>query len=116
MATIAESQAHDAWGILTTLASEGEQSDSPRFWPGRVTYAELAEQLGTHERALVPMLELIMNRCRALGLPPLTGLVVLRETGVPSDGFPWELTPRIPDICVFDWAGVQNPFEYARDG
>lgn len=115
MATIAESQARDAWGILTTLASEGEQSDSYRFWPGRVTYAELAELLGAHERALVPMLDLVMNHCRASGFPPLTGLVVLRDSGVPGDGFPWELTPGIPDIYPFDWAGIQNPFEYAHD-
>lgn len=110
MATIAESQARDAWGILTTLASEGEQSDRYHFWSGRVTYAELAEQLGTHERALVPMLDLVMNHCRASGLPPLTGLVVLREAGVPGDGFPPELTPHLPSIYTFRWERVENPF------
>ena len=61
------------------------------------------------------MLELIMNHCISSGLPPLTGLVVLKETGVPGDGFPLELTPRISDIYTFDWTTLENPFGFARN-
>jgi len=110
MGTLAESQARQAWDILTSLAAEGEQSDTYLYWRGRITYTELAESLGAHERGLVPMLELIMEHCRSSGLPPLTGLVVLKETGAPSDGFPLELTPSIPSIYTFEWEGTEHPF------
>ena len=116
MPSIAESQACEGWGILTSLAAEGEHSDTYSQWSGSITYEELADLLGTHAHALVPMLDLIMNHCRANGLPPLTGLVVLKEAGVPSDGFPPELTPRIEDVYTFDWESVDNPFAYAREG
>ena len=110
MATLAESQAQQAWPLLTSLAAEGERSVTYLYWPGSINYTELAEKLGTHERGLVPMLEVIMSHCRSSGLPPLTGLVVLKETGVPGDGFPIELTPKIPDIYTFKWELVENPF------
>ena len=114
MVTIAETQAREAWGVLTGLATEGEQGDTYVFWRGRITYTELAERLGAHERGLVPVLEAIMKHCRSSGLPPLTGLVVLKESGVPSDGFPLQLMPRIPDVYTFDWTTLENPFEFAR--
>ena len=107
MVSIAESQACQAWDILTVRAAQGGD--------GFITYSQLAEQLGAHERGLVPMLDLIMNHCRASGLPPLTGLVVLKGQGVPSDGFPLEELPRIPDVYTFDWTTIGNPFEFARD-
>ncbi len=106
MVTIAESQACLGWGILTARAEpEGD---------GDVTYSQLAELLGAHERGLAPMLELIMNHCRGSGLPPLTGLVVLKGQGVPSSGFPEEELSRIPDVYRFNWKTTANPFEYAR--
>lgn len=114
MATLAESQAQQAWPLLTSLAAEGERSATYLYWPGRITYTELAEKLGTHERGLVPMLDLIMSHCRSSGLPPLTGVVTLKETGVPGDGFPLELMPRIPDVFTFNWTTLENPFEIAR--
>lgn len=108
MVTIAESQACQAWDALVRLAARGGEPT--------ITYSELAEALGAHERGLVPMLDLVMNHCRANGLPPLTGLVVLKDEGVPSGGFPFEELPKIPRVYTFDWKTLTNPFEYARDG
>ncbi|MCY4393070.1 MAG: hypothetical protein OXE43_13640 [Chloroflexi bacterium] len=62
------------------------------------------------------MLDLIGGYCHRNGLPPLTRLVVSATTRRPSDGYrKWDRS-REGEVYVFDWAGVENPFSYAKDG
>lgn len=69
--------AQRAWRVLAATALERKI----------LTYAELAEQLGSHARAMRLALWPIMDYCLANGLPPLTILVVNAQTRSPGDGF-----------------------------
>jgi len=105
-----EWRAFHAWPILTELAARGDG--------GTITYTELAGELGhgAMPRTLGCMLDLIGGYCHRNGLPPLTRLVVSATTRRPSDGYrKWDRS-REGEVYVFDWAGVENPFSYAKDG
>ncbi len=105
-----EWRAFHAWPILTELAARGEG--------GAITYTDLAGELGhgATRRNLGCMLDLIGGYCHRNGLPPLTRLVVSATTGRPSEGYKkWDRS-REGEVYVFDWAGVENPFTYAKDG
>lgn len=54
---------------------------------GRVTYRDLAAQLGLHHRAASHFLGVIQNHCRRQGVPPLQALAVNSRTNVPGLGY-----------------------------
>ena len=97
------------WLILSDLASRGRGSTAYGDLPGRITYTELARRVGGAAVEIGPnVLELIASDCEERNLPPLTGLVVSKATGKPSDGF--RQPDRIPAIYTFRWERVANPF------
>jgi hypothetical protein len=54
-----------------------------------LTYGEVAKHLELpHANVLAQPLRLIMTYCETSGLPPLTCLVVKKETGRPGSGHP----------------------------
>ncbi len=54
------------------------------------------------------MLEEIASYCEQESLPPLTGLVVGKDSGKPGSGF--RQPDQIPAIYTFRWERVENPF------
>jgi putative restriction endonuclease len=105
-----ELRAFKAWPILT------ERADKKK----NITYEELANALGTHPRALRFVLDIIQDYCLKNQLPPLTILVVRKNTRLPSSNF---LTHDIEDYAVekkdvldFKWSKLENPFIYAESG
>ena len=51
-----------------------------------ITYELLGELIGVPPHGLAPRLDHIMRYCQANGLPPLTVLVVGKDSGSPSEG------------------------------
>jgi hypothetical protein len=51
-----------------------------------LTYSILAERIGTGAGTLAPLLGAVMHYCANAGLPPLTVIVVNKETGLPGVG------------------------------
>ncbi|MCK4460305.1 MAG: HNH endonuclease [candidate division Zixibacteria bacterium] len=105
-----EARAFKAWNILVGLAPHGRL----------ITYEELAEQLETHARADRFVLELIQKYCMENILPPLTILVVNKQTNQPGAGFiAWNhdnLVEGRAGVRNHDWAKESNPFFFAADG
>lgn len=52
-----------------------------------ITYGDLGRAVRWGHRNLGPPLFDLQDACRELNLPPITALVVLRRTGLPSDGY-----------------------------
>ena len=50
-------------------------------------YAEIGEAIGLNARSVGQPLDPIQEYCIAKKLPRLTGIVVLKSTGKPSDGY-----------------------------
>ena len=103
-------RAFKAWKVLTSTASTTRN----------VTYEDLAKAIGIHHRAIRYVLGLIQDYCIASNLPPLTILVVNKQTNEPGAGFiAWShdnLEEGRGQVRNFDWAKVSNPFEFASDG
>lgn len=51
-----------------------------------LTYSIVADCIGMGAGTLAPVLGCIMRHCKSHGLPPLTVLVVNKETGLPGSG------------------------------
>ena len=105
-----EWRAFHAWPILTEVAARGGGKN--------ITYSNLAETLGhgATRRTLGCMLDLIGGYCHRHGLPPLTRVVVSASSGRPGEGYQkWDRS-REDEVYVFDWASLENPFTYAKDG
>jgi putative restriction endonuclease len=105
-----EARACKTWQILVSLAPHGRL----------ITYEELAKELGTHYRADRFVLEPIQDYCLKNGLPPLTILVVNKQTNKPGAGFTaWShdnLREGRTEVRNHDWSKESNPFGYAADG
>jgi len=105
-----EARACKAWDILVALAPHGKI----------ISYEELAKALGTHPRADRFVLELIQRHCIENCLPPLTILIVNKQTNEPGPGFTaWNhdnLVEGRAEVRYHDWTKVLNPFAYASDG
>ena len=103
-------RAYLTWLLLADLAARG--SDSTAYgsaWPGRITYSSLAERVGGTAAEIGPtVLEEIASYCEQEGLPPLTGLVVGKDSGKPGAGF--RQPDQIPAVYTFRWERVENPF------
>lgn len=102
-------RAYRAWPILARVAQKKE----------KITYGDLANDLGIHHRPVRFLLEEIQSYCRREQLPPLTILVV-NQSGIIGKGFTaWnidDLDAGLQKVYAFDWSGIQNPFAFASDG
>ncbi|MBR6975587.1 MAG: HNH endonuclease [Ottowia sp.] len=105
-----EERAWRAWRKLTDCAVRKET----------ITYGELADYLGIHHRAVRYVLELIQRYCLEEEVPPLNILVHNKDTGVPGSGFiagdANNPQTGIEKVWGYNWARIENPFEYASDG
>ena len=78
-----------------------------------ITYGELGQLIGMHHRQVKTPLHNIQDACTELGTPPITGLVVLKATGLPSSGFRGnrgraEYQAVLRQICAFDWTAITH--------
>lgn len=67
-----EQRAFSAWTILTRSANNSKP----------ITYGELARQLNLHHRAIRFILGVIQDYCMKNELPPLTIIVLNKNTGL----------------------------------
>ena len=83
-----------------------------------LTYHILARSIGMPARGLGNMLEPIQSYCLIRKLPPLTILVVQKETGLPGSGF--SAVSDIPKnqvrVFEYDWLnhGCPSPEEFEK--
>jgi len=52
-----------------------------------LTYEILGKMIGVPRQGLAPHLDHLMRYCQRAGLPPLTVLVVQKDSGKPGEGF-----------------------------
>ncbi len=105
-----EQRAFLTWTILANCAQKNEP----------ITYGELGRQLNVHHRPIRFILAIIQDFCMNNALPPLTILVLNKNTGMPGIGFiAYDIENSqdgINKVYAFNWAALQNPFEYAKVG
>jgi putative restriction endonuclease len=80
-----------------------------------ITYGELGQAVDIHHRALRVPLDLIQYYCRENTLPPLTILVVRRDTRRPGNGLrktvrPEEHQHSRKQVFCFDWGKYTRQF------
>ncbi len=103
----ASERAAQIWSVLG-LAAHNRQI---------LTYQMLGKLIGVPARGLGHLLEPIQSYCLLNKLPPLTILVVLEGTGLPSSGFSaasaGELARKQLEVFAFDWIehGAPKPNE-----
>lgn len=92
------------WSELTRAAAVG----STPF------YEDLASVIGTNPLSVRYALGPIQHFCLAEKLPPLTSIVVQKQTGLPGSGFiAWDvhdLDEAHRRVRAFNWDAVPNPF------
>lgn len=102
-------RAFQIWPILTDVARRR----------GKITYSELADTIHSTDRRLGWPLGVIQDYCLAENLPPLTILVVAKQTGQPGHGFTAldlaEQEAGYEAVWNTRWPKA-NPFAYAADG
>jgi putative restriction endonuclease len=85
-----------------------------------VSYETLAKLIGIHHRPLKLALALIQDYCLENKIPPLSILVVNKQTGRPGAGFiAWNadnIKEGFEQVRGFDWSRYGNPFAFAADG
>ena len=95
----APKRAAQIWAVLG-LAARNRQI---------LTYQMVGKLIGVPARGLGHLLEPIQSYCLLNDLPPLTILVVLEETALPSKGFSAasasELAKKQLEVFAFDWLG-----------
>jgi putative restriction endonuclease len=105
-----EQRAYLAWNELADFA----RNKRP------VWYETLGSLIDIHHRAVKHVLAVIQDYCLQNRLPPLTILVVNKNTGLPGDGFiAWDadnLDEGKEQVFGFDWHRHGNPYSYARNG
>ncbi len=69
-------QANEVWCVLVAIAHTQGRT---------ITYEELGDLTGLNHRKLGAPLEMVAQYCKRNGCPPLTALVVRKDTGVPSE-------------------------------
>jgi len=91
----AEERACQLWSVLA-LAAHNRQI---------LTYELVAKLTGIAQQGIGQLLEPIQSYCLLNGLPPLTVLVVSKESGLPSSGFTAASdVPRAQlQVLEFDW-------------
>lgn len=96
-------RASQIWAVLAWAARHRQS----------ITYGQLGALIGAHPAGLGQLLEPIQSYCLLHGLPPLTALVVGKETGLPGAGFTGasahHLTSALAEIYEMDWLRLGNP-------
>jgi alkylated DNA nucleotide flippase Atl1 len=91
------------WAVLAYAASKRQS----------LTYGELGKLIGVPAAGLGALLDPIHSYCLNNNLPPLTVLVVQRETGLPGPGFTSTTLDSFgqaqSQVFAFDWLGHGNP-------
>lgn len=79
-----------------------------------LTYGKLAPLISTNPLSVRRALGPVQTYCLESNLPPLTGLVVAKTTGLPGDGFiAWDiddLDNGLEAVFRYPWNSVVNPF------
>ncbi len=105
-----EQRAARVWDALAAHARTGKT----------ITYGDLDPKVGIHRRVLKYPLGLIQDHCLKAKLPPLTGIVVYSQTGLPGEGFvAWDMDDLADGqriVYATNWQVLQNPFSYASGG
>ncbi|MEX2536358.1 MAG: hypothetical protein WD273_12250 [Trueperaceae bacterium] len=100
------------WEILVRAA----RREPPRF----LFYSQLGNELGVYQRNLKKPLHLLQDYCLDEGKPVITGLVVEKQTGLPSDGYfatsPEQHRQNILRVREHPWESELNPFGIALEG
>lgn len=85
-----------------------------------VTYGDLGAAIGIHHRPIRKALGCIQDFCLEQRLPPLTILVVSKQSRQPSGGFiAWDvdhLEAGYDLVYDYNWKSLDNPFQFASDG
>ena len=95
-------RASQIWSLLICAARERKT----------YTYGDIAEILGFGGAMVTaPILGCIMKYCKEHQLPPLTVLVVNRETGLPGEGLTTleEVNQDRERVFQFDWFAIEPP-------
>ena len=93
-------RAQQAWFILIGCARNRQT----------LTYSMLGESMNFGSpHALGPILDYLWRYCRINELPPLTILVVNKNTGTPSSGMGEFTADQQEAVFGFDWYGVIPP-------
>jgi hypothetical protein len=91
------------WGILAWLARNRQS----------INYGQLSKLIRVPAAGLGQLLEPIQSFCIIEKLPPLTILVVQKETGLPGSGFTGakasEFAKAQTEVFEHDWLDYGNP-------
>lgn len=104
----APERATQLWAVLA-LAARNRQV---------LTYDTVAQLIGVARQGIGQLLEPIQSYCIVNQLPPLTALVVSKETGLPSSGFTATDAALVPAaqarVFEYDWLsrGCPTPEEF----
>lgn len=106
-------RAMQIWSVLAWAATNRQS----------MTYVMLSGLTGVPAPGLGQLLEPIQSYCLVHGLPPLTILVVQKDSGMPGSGFTGasatELASKLQEVFRYDWIGAGCPlaeaFEAAID-
>ncbi|PIE50522.1 MAG: hypothetical protein CSA38_02685 [Flavobacteriales bacterium] len=105
-----EQRAYLAWNVLVEYAQNSKT----------ITYKELGEKISIHHRAVRFVLDLIQDYCMENQLPPLTILVLNKNSNLPGSGFvAYDIENSrdgIEKVYKYIWKSIPNPFTYAEDG
>lgn len=96
-------RAAQIWAVLGWAASHRQT----------MTYQQLGQAVGMPPAGLGGMLDPIQAYCVARKLPPLTVLVVQKDTGLPGSGFTAAQAVQVASdqarVFDFDWLAHGNP-------
>jgi len=97
-------RAVQCWQILTARAHNNSM----------MSYLDLAKMMGYKDaRPLTPILHHIMCYCDQSDLPPLTSIVVSKESGVPGEGFtsvkPENIDQKRMQVFQYNWFDIVPP-------
>ena len=96
-------RAAQVWAVLAWAAKHRQT----------VIYQQLGQLTGMHTPGLGSVLDPIQAYCTKHNLPPLTVLVVSKETGLPGQGFTAAQAVQVASdqatVFAFDWLAHGNP-------
>jgi len=98
--TVSE-RAHQIWPVLAWAARNRQV----------LTYEILGKLIGVPQQGLGRLLEPIQSYCLQEELPPLTILVVRKDTGIPGVGFiaAEDIPGTQAKVFAYDWLGQGCP-------
>jgi len=103
-------RAFRVWDVLTDVAANRR----------KITYKDLATAVGVHHRAIRYVLGLLQDYCLEAKKPPLTILVINKDSGLPGGGFiAWDVDNLVEGYKrVYEerWDVFPNPFAFASTG